>query len=151
MRALVQRVGECSVTIGGSVHSRIERGLLVFLCAMSGDSEKDQIWMVNKIAGLRIFRDDAGKMNRSVTDAGGQIMVVSQFTLSARLESGFRPGFTGAMPPGEAEAMYEDFIRRLRERGIHVETGVFGADMSVNLVNDGPVTIWVDTAANSSR
>ncbi len=144
MRALIQRVSSASVTTEAGIVGQIEKGLLVLVCAMRGDTEKESEWLARKIGNLRIFRDDADRMNRSVLEAGRAALVVSQFTLAAETK-GNRPGFSSAAPPEEAQRLYEDFSDRIRSLGIDVHNGVFGADMKVGLVNDGPVTIWLDT------
>jgi D-tyrosyl-tRNA(Tyr) deacylase len=133
------------VEIDGEVAGSIGRGLLVLLGVGQGDSEKQAHWLADKIAGLRIFEDDAGKMNLSVEDVGGSALVVSQFTLYGDCRKGRRPSFTGAAPPEEADRLYQAFVARLRERGLPVETGVFQAMMQVHLVNDGPVTVVVES------
>lgn len=145
MRAVVQRVGPASVSAGGTILGRIGAGLLVFAGFAPGDDRDTVRWMADKIAKLRIFEDDAGKMNRSVAEVGGEILVVSQFTLYGDAAKGSRPSFTGAAPPEQAEALYEEMIRRLRESsGVPVETGAFGARMEVDLRNDGPVTLLLE-------
>ncbi len=144
MRALLQRVSGASVTVGGQVIGRTGPGLLVLVCAMQGDSEAEADQLAAKIAKLRIFQDEAGKMNRSIVDAGGGALVVSQFTLAADTSRGNRPGFSAAAPPEEGRQLYEYFAGRLAGQGIPVETGRFGAEMKVELVNDGPVTIWLE-------
>lgn len=146
MRALIQRVSEASVTVAGEVIGRIGSGLLVLACAMQGDPEDAPDKLATRIARLRIFRDEAGKMNRSVTDTGGAVLVVSQFTLAADLRSGNRPGFSTAEEPARGEALYLRLADALRGLGLTVATGSFGADMKVALVNDGPVTIWMDSS-----
>ena len=145
MRAVVQRVSSARVEIDGEVAGSINRGLLVLLGVGRGDSEKQAHWLADKIAGLRILEDDAGKMNLSVEEVGGSLLVVSQFTLYADCRKGRRPSFTGAAPPQEADRLYQVVVERLRERGLPVATGVFQAMMQVHLVNDGPVTVVVDT------
>jgi len=145
MRALVQRVTEASVTVEGAVIGRTGPGLMILICAMQGDTEAEAQLMAAKIAKLRIFKDDAGKMNRALLDTGGSALVVSQFTLAADTRSGNRPGFSPAAAPDEGERLYTLFARELAALGPSVETGRFGADMQVALVNDGPVTIWLDT------
>jgi D-tyrosyl-tRNA(Tyr) deacylase len=145
MRAVVQRVSRAEVRVEGQVIGRIDRGLLVLLAAGEGDAEADVEYMADKIAGLRIFPDDAGLMNRSVVEAGGAVLVVSQFTLYGDCRKGRRPSFVGALAPGPAEALYERCLRALRERGLPVESGRFRADMAVELVNDGPVTLLLDS------
>lgn len=118
---------------------------MILVCAMQGDNEKQAEKLAAKIAKLRIFKDDAGKMNRSILDIGGSALVVSQFTLAADTSSGNRPGFSNAAPPDAGEHLYQVFAQSLGSHGISVETGRFGADMAVELVNDGPVTIWMET------
>lgn len=144
MRALVQRVSSASVTVDGTITGAIEAGLLILVCAMQGDSEKDAEWLAQKIAKLRIFRDDADKMNLSLRDIGGSALVVSQFTLAADTR-GNRPGFSAAAAPDDGRRLYEHFSKSLAAQDITVANGIFGADMKVALVNDGPVTIWLDT------
>lgn len=146
MRALVQRVCEASVSVNGTVAGRCGPGLLVLACAMRGDTEAEADALAGRVARLRIFRDAAGRMNRSLLDTGGGALVVSQFTLAADTRSGNRPGFSAAAPPDEGRRLYERLATALAEAGVMVETGVFGADMHVHLVNDGPVTVWLDTA-----
>lgn len=141
MMALLQRVCEARVVIAGETVGAIGPGLLVLLCAEPGDNEAVGEKMLAKILKLRIFGDDAGKMNRSVQDVGGGLLVVSQFTLAADTRSGNRPGFTGAAAPALGEALYEAFVQAARTQHPVVQTGRFGADMQVHLVNDGPVTI----------
>ena len=145
MRALIQRVTEAQVAIAGEVIGRTGPGLLILVCAMQGDTEEAADRMAAKIAKLRIFKDAAGKMNRSLLDTGGSALVVSQFTLAADTRSGNRPGFSTAAPPAEGERLYLHFARALAALGPQVETGRFGADMAVSLTNDGPVTIWLDS------
>ncbi len=146
MRALVQRVSRASVTIGGELRSAIGPGLLIFLGIESGDGEEDIQWLSNKIAGLRIFDDQQGVMNLSVNDIHGEALVVSQFTLHARVKKGFRPSYIDAAPPAVSIPLYEQFVKVLGgELEKPVLTGEFGAMMDVALVNDGPVTIWIDT------
>jgi len=148
LRALVQRVSEASVTVDAHVVGAIGRGFLVLVCAMAGDTEAESERLARKIAGLRIFRDDAGKMNLPLAAAGGSVLAVSQFTLAADgMESGNRPGFSKAAPAVDGERLYMKFCEQLRCLGVPVATGIFGADMKVALVNDGPVTVWFDTAA----
>ncbi|MFD1341634.1 D-aminoacyl-tRNA deacylase [Litorisediminicola beolgyonensis] len=147
MRALLQRVSEASVSVDGQIIGEIGPGLLILVCAMQGDGDEAATALATKISKLRIFRDEAGKMNRSVTDAGGSVLVVSQFTLAADTSRGNRPGFSTAAPPAEGERLYLHFAEALRDLGLPVETGEFGADMKVSLVNDGPVTIWMDSDA----
>ncbi len=144
MRALVQRVSTASVRVGDRLVGEIGPGAMILVCAMQGDSEAQSEALAAKIARLRIFRDDAGKMNRALTDTGGAALVVSQFTLAADTSRGNRPGFSAAAPPDEGARLYEHFIEALRGHGIEVATGEFAAEMAVALVNDGPVTIWLD-------
>lgn len=149
MRALVQRVAEAEVTVAGRSTGRIGPGLLVLVCAMQDDDAAAAEKLAARVAKLRIFRDAADKMNLSVLDIGGAVLVVSQFTLAADTRTGNRPGFSTAAPPGEGERLYLHFAQALRDLGLPVETGEFGADMRVALVNDGPVTIWMDSADRS--
>ena len=144
MRALIQRVTEASVVVDGEVVGEIGAGLLILICAMQGDNEKNADTLAAKISKLRIFSDEAGKMNRSLMDIGGSALVVSQFTLAADTSRGNRPGFSTAAPPDEGRALYEYFAEQMRGLGIDTATGSFGADMAVRLQNDGPVTIWMD-------
>lgn len=144
MRALLQRVTEASVTVEGREIGRCGPGLLVLVCAMQGDAEANARALAAKVAALRIFRDEAGRMNRALRDVGGEALVVSQFTLAADTSRGNRPGFSAAAAPQEGERLYELFVEALRGEGIPVQTGAFGADMQVRLVNDGPVTIWME-------
>ena len=145
MRALVQRVAWAKVEIAGEVVGAIDRGLLVYLGAGKGDGDAERTYVREKVLGLRIFEDDAGKMNLSVGDVGGALLVVSQFTLYGDVRRGRRPSFDDAMPPAEAERAYDAFVAEARER-IRVETGKFRAHMLVTSLNDGPVTIWIDSA-----
>ena len=145
MRAVVQRVHSARVEVDGDVVGAIERGLLVLLAAGGTDEDADLDYVVHKIASLRIFEDDAGKMNLSVEDIGGQVLLVSQFTLYGDCRKGRRPSFVSAMHPDQAEPMVERAVARLRDRGLDVEIGTFGADMDVHLVNDGPVTLLIDS------
>ena len=146
MRALVQRVSEARVSVDGAVVGAIGPGLLVLVCAMRGDGETESAWLARKVVNLRIFRDESGRMNRALREAGGAALVVSQFTLAAETR-GNRPGFSTAAAPDEGRRLYEHFAEAVRAEGVPVATGVFGADMAVMLVNDGPVTIWLDSAA----
>lgn len=146
MRALIQRVSEARVEVQGETVGEIGAGLLVLVCAMRGDGDAEADWLARKTVALRIFRDDEGRMNRALADVGGAALVVSQFTLAAETK-GNRPGFSTAAEPAEGRRLYERFAEAVRCYGIEVATGTFGADMKVGLVNDGPVTIWLDTAA----
>ncbi len=145
MRAIIQRVRNAEVTVHGDTTGAIDQGLLVFLGVGDGDDDEDLEYLVDKIIHLRIFADDDGKMNRSLIDVEGQMLVVSQFTLYADTSRGRRPSFGDAMAPGPAEEMYETFVKRVEDAGIHVDTGVFGKMMDVQLLNDGPVTIFIDS------
>lgn len=147
MRAVLQRVSQASVDVAGERVGEIGAGLLILLGVAEGDPPGAEEALARKAAGLRIFRDEAGKMNLSVKDAGGAVLVVSQFTLLADCRKGRRPSFTGAAPPAEAEARYERFCELLRAEGLRVETGRFGADMDVSLLNQGPVTIVLESDA----
>ena len=146
MRAVIQRVTEASVIVDGEIVGAIPRGLLVLLGVAQGDTDEDARWLASKCAGLRIREDDAGRMNDSVVEAGGSVLLVSQFTLLADCRKGRRPSFAGAEDPPAAEAMCDRFAELLRVEGLTVETGRFGAKMAVTLVNDGPVTIILDSA-----
>ena len=146
MRALLQRVTFARVTVAGQTVGEIGPGLLILLGVGHGDTQKNADILAVKIAKLRIFNDDAGKMNLGVREAGNAALVVSQFTLYADTSRGNRPSFTGAAPPAEAEALYLYFAEQLRAQGLSVQTGKFGADMQVNLLNDGPVTVWLGPA-----
>jgi len=150
MRAVIQRVSEVSVTWDGG-RGAIGRGLLILLGVAKGDDADGARWLARKCAGLRIFGDAEGRMDRSLLDVEGHALVVSQFTLHGDCRKGRRPSFDQAMPPGEAEPLYEAFVAYLREEGVPVETGAFGAMMQVALVNDGPVTLVVDAPASSTR
>ena len=144
MRALVQRVSEAAVRVDGALIGEIGPGLMILVCAMQGDTEAQAQALAAKIAKLRIFKDDAGKMNLALKDTGGAALVVSQFTLAADTSRGNRPGFSTAAPPAEGERLYEYFAEQMRGQGIETAQGQFGADMQVSLVNDGPVTIWLE-------
>jgi len=141
----VQRVSEARVSVAGEVRGRLGRGLLVLLAAGDGDVVEDLDYMVRKVTGLRVFEDDEGKMNRSVADIGGGLLVISQFTLYGDCRKGRRPSFVHAMEPAVADRMVNDFVARCRDLGIPTETGVFGARMEVTLTNDGPVTLLIDS------
>jgi D-tyrosyl-tRNA(Tyr) deacylase len=145
MKALLQRVSSAHVEIAGTTVGGIGKGLLVFLCAVKGDTEKDLDYVTRKVFSLRIFEDEQGKMNRSVMDINGEVLVVSQFTLAASTRKGNRPSFDYAEAPEQAWKMYDLFINRLRDMGVPVQTGTFAAMMQVVLVNDGPVTISLDS------
>lgn len=143
VRAVLQRVSRASVTVEGVVTGEIGPGLMILICAMEGDTDAKADQLAAKIAKMRIFKDDAGKMNLSVKDIGGSALIVSQFTLAADLR-GNRPGFSTAAKPDEGKRLYEYFTARVAAEGIPVQNGIFGADMDVSLNNDGPVTIWMD-------
>lgn len=145
MRAVVQRVREATVSVVEQTVGAVGQGLMVLLGVARGDTSEDALYLAEKTAGLRIFEDDQGKMNRSVEEVGGGILVVSQFTLLGDCRKGRRPGFTDAAPPELADRLYEDYVTTLRAHGITVATGVFRADMQVHLVNDGPVTMLLDS------
>ena len=146
MRACIQRVSEARVTVEGIVTGEIGRGLLVLLGVSRLDVLEDVHWLAERVSGLRVFEDEAGKMNRSLADVGGAMLVVSQFTLLGDCRKGRRPSFVDAASPGVAQGLYEAFVSLVRERGIKVATGRFREHMLVSLVNDGPVTLWIDTA-----
>ena len=145
MRALLQRVKEAQVTVDGQVVGRTGPGLLIFVCAMPADNAETVTKLAGKISKLRIFRDADGKTNQSLVQTGGAALVVSQFTLAADLSRGNRPGFSKGARPDDAKSLYLQFADALRDEGIDVETGRFGAEMEVSLVNDGPFTLWIDT------
>jgi D-tyrosyl-tRNA(Tyr) deacylase len=147
MRAVLQRVRRAKVTVGGEVTGEIAAGWLVLLGVAPADTRKEVNWLADKVANLRAFEDADGKMNLSVQDVGGSVLVVSQFTLYGDCLKGRRPGFTGAAPPAVAEPLYEAFAVALKALGVPVATGRFGADMQVELVNDGPVTFVIDVPA----
>ena len=145
MRAVVQRVKEAKVEVEGRTVGAIGCGLLILLGVAKSDTSQDAEYMADKLAGLRISPDETGKMNRDVTESGGSLLVVSQFTLYGDVRSGRRPGFERAAQPQQARVLYDYFVERIRSRGVSVQTGVFQALMSVHLVNDGPVTIMIDS------
>jgi D-tyrosyl-tRNA(Tyr) deacylase len=149
MRAVITRVTSASVSVDNRVVSEIGHGLLALIGVENGDQTADIDRVAAKIRDLRIFSDNAGKMNLSVTDVGGAVLAVSQFTLVADVSRGRRPSFVRAAPPEEANAAYEGVVARLRETGLVVKTGVFRADMQVASVNDGPVTIWIDSRSDT--
>ena len=146
MRTLIQRVSKASVTIEGLRVSSVGKGLLILVGVETADNEEDINWLCNKITGLRVFEDINGVMNLSVKDIDGEVLVVSQFTLHARVKKGFRPSYIDAAPPAISVPLYEKFVKTLSlEMGKPVQTGEFGAMMQVELINDGPVTIWIDS------
>ncbi|MGZ9189637.1 MAG: D-aminoacyl-tRNA deacylase [Nitrospira sp.] len=149
MKAVLQRVTRAAVEVDGQVVGRIGAGLLVLLGVAKGDGERDLLYIVEKIQTLRIFADHEGKMNRALGDVGGALLLVSQFTLLGDTTKGRRPGFDLAAPPDEARALYEGTVNRLRAAGVLVETGIFGAHMQVELLNDGPVTFLLDSRRGS--
>jgi len=145
VRAVIQRVSAASVVVGSQTVASVGEGLLVLLGVANGDADRDAEWLAEKVAGLRIFEDEAGKLNLSVQEIRGSVLVVSQFTLLADCRRGRRPSFTDAAPPPEADRLYQVFASALRRTGLPVATGVFQAHMEVHLVNDGPVTVMLDT------
>lgn len=147
MKAVVTRVTEASVTIDGKINGKIGRGFLVLLGIGPNDTEKEAVYLADRVCGVRVFEDENGKMNLNLERAGGELLVVSQFTLFADLKSR-RPGFSGAAKPAVAVILYEKFMDECKSRGFHVEHGEFGADMQVASVNDGPVTLLFDTEAS---
>lgn len=145
MRAVIQRVSSARVVVAGETVGAIEQGLLVLLGVTHTDTESEARWLAEKIAGLRIFQDDDGKMNRDVAEVGGKVLVVSQFTLYGECQKGRRPSFIDAARPEQAEPLYESFVNAFKAVGIRTATGRFGAMMQVELINDGPVTIIIDS------
>lgn len=145
MRALLQRVSHAAVAVDGETIGRCGPGLLILVCAMRGDTDAEADRLAARIAKLRIFEDAEGRMNRSILDAGGAALIVSQFTLAADTSRGNRPGFSGAAAPDEGRHLYERFAERIAALGIPAETGRFAAKMEVSLLNDGPVTIWMES------
>ena len=148
MRSVVQRVKKARVLVDGQEVGRIDGGLLVFLGVGERDEEKDLEWMIDKIVGLRVFEDSEGKMNLSLSDVRGEILLVSQFTLYGDCRKGKRPSFSSAAPPEKARLLFDRAAKEIREKGIKVETGIFQADMDVELINDGPVTLLLDSEKN---
>ncbi|MDE0141427.1 MAG: D-aminoacyl-tRNA deacylase [Caldilineaceae bacterium] len=144
MRALIQRVSRASVHVDGEEAARIGQGFVVLLGVADDDGAAEAAWLARKIAGLRLFEDDAGKMNLGLADVGGQVLAVSQFTLYGDARKGRRPSFTRAAAPAQAQELYEKFCSLLAAEGVPVEKGVFQAHMEVSLVNDGPVTLWLE-------
>jgi D-tyrosyl-tRNA(Tyr) deacylase len=145
MRAVLQRVSQADVQVDRRVTGAIKQGILVLLGVAQGDDDSDVDYLVDKMINLRIFEDSDGKMNLSLLQIGGKVLAVSQFTLLADCRKGRRPGFSAAAPPQEADALYQTFVARVRQRGVEVECGVFQADMQVSLINDGPVTLLLDS------
>ncbi len=144
MKAVIQRVGSANVVVDGDVVGEIGRGILVLLGVEKGDDETRADWLAEKIVSLRIFNDEAGKMNLSLIDVGGSLLAVSQFTLAGNCAKGRRPSFDGAAPPDEGKRLYDYFVEAVRNRGVTTATGIFQADMRVSLVNDGPVTFILE-------
>ncbi len=147
MRACIQRVSQARVVVDGEITGEVGPGLLVLLGVAQRDTDAELTWLADKIVGLRIFEDDQGKMNRSLAEVGGEMLVVSQFTLYGDCRKGRRPSFIAAAPPEQAEQMYDQFVEHVSRQGVPVATGRFRAHMQVELTNDGPVTIWIDTEA----
>jgi D-aminoacyl-tRNA deacylase len=145
VKAVIQRVSEAAVTVAGATVGAIGQGLLVLLGVEKGDGEPDADWLAKKIVELRIFEDEAGKMNRSVQEVGGGLLVVSQFTLAGNCDKGRRPSFDTAAPPDEGKRLYDHFVAKVKETGMPIATGIFQADMKVSLVNDGPVTFILES------
>lgn len=145
MRAVLQRVSQADVQVDQRVTGAIKQGILVLLGVAQGDDDSDVDYLVDKMINLRIFEDSDGKMNLSLLQIGGKVLAVSQFTLLADCRKGRRPGFSAAAAPQEADALYQTFVARVRQRGVEVECGVFQADMQVSLINDGPVTLLLDS------
>ena len=144
MKVIIQRVKNASVTIENELHSSIEQGYLILFGAEKGDTKEKADWIANKVGVLRCFSDENDKMNLSIKDINGEILIVSQFTLAGDIRKGTRPSFDNAMPPKEANEMYEYFISKIKDQNIPVKTGVFGAHMEVNLLNNGPVTFIIE-------
>jgi D-tyrosyl-tRNA(Tyr) deacylase len=155
MKAVVQRVAHARVEVSGEVVGSIDRGLLVYLGVASGDTPRDLEWLANKVQNLRIFEDEEGKMNRDISQVAGSLLVISQFTLLGDCRKGNRPSFALAMPPQEAEQMYESFVallrEKVREKGVSVATGRFRADMQVHSQNDGPITMLIDSREGEAK
>ncbi len=150
MRACIQRVKTAQVTVGGVVTGQIGRGLVVLLGVGPEDGQVEVDWLAEKLVNLRVFEDDQNKMNRSLVDVGGAMLLASQFTLFGDCRKGRRPSFIDAAPPELAERLYQAFVAQVRSLGIEVKTGVFRAHMELSLINDGPVTLWIDTADSLS-
>lgn len=145
MKGVIQRVSEARVTVEGSVVGSIAGGILLLLGVEKGDAEKDADWLAEKIVNLRIFEDEGGKMNLSLKDVWGSLLVVSQFTIAGNCEKGRRPSFDSAAPPDEGKRLYDYFVEKAKSLEVPVETGIFQADMQVSLINDGPVTFVIET------
>lgn len=151
MKAVIQRVSEASVVVEGAAVGRIGAGTLVLLAVESGDIDADAAWLAKKIVELRMFSDSNGKMNLSLQDINGSILAISQFTLAGSCDKGRRPSFTAAAPPDEGKRLYEQFVARVKELGVPVATGIFQADMKVQLVNDGPVTFILESGKGEKQ
>ena len=151
MKIVIQRVSRAAVTVDGETVSSMGGGFLLLVAVEREDTREDLLWCAGKVAGLRIFEDDAGKMNRDLAQVGGEILAVSQFTLVGSLRRGRRPSFEGAARPEQAEPMFNEFVQELRARDVQVQTGVFGAHMKVDLCNDGPVTLLLDSGDRAER
>ena len=147
MKALIQRVKNAGVKINNEIYSSISAGLLIFLGVEKTDTQNEALWLVDKLLKLRIFEDENEKMNLSVTDIKGEILVVSQFTLAGNCKKGTRPSFDNAMPPQDAEKLYEFFVSEIKKSELNIQTGVFGAMMDISLINDGPVTFMLEKEA----
>ncbi len=151
MKIVIQRVSRAAVTVDGETVSSMAGGFLLLVAVERDDTREDLLWCAGKVAGLRIFEDDAGKMNRDLAQVGGEILAVSQFTLVGSVRRGRRPSFEGAARPEQAEPMFNEFVQELRARDVQVQTGVFGAHMKVDLCNDGPVTLLLDSGDRAER
>ncbi len=151
MKIVIQRVSRAAVTVDGETVSSMAGGFLLLVAVERQDTREDLLWCAGKVAGLRIFEDDAGKMNRDLAQVGGEILAVSQFTLVGSVRRGRRPSFEGAARPEQAEPMFNDFVEELRARDVQVQTGVFGAHMKVDLCNDGPVTLLLDSSDRGEK
>ncbi len=151
MKIVIQRVSRAAVTVDGETVSSMAGGFLLLVAVERQDTREDLLWCAGKVAGLRIFEDDAGKMNRDLAQVDGEILAVSQFTLVGSVRRGRRPSFEGAARPEQAEPMFNEFVEELRARGVQVQTGIFGAHMRVDLCNDGPVTLLLDSSDRGER
>ncbi len=151
MKIVIQRVSRAAVTVDGETVSSMAAGFLLLVAVERADTREDLLWCAGKVAGLRIFEDDAGKMNRDLAQVGGEILAVSQFTLVGSVRRGRRPSFAGAARPEQAEPMFNEFVEALRVTGVQVQTGTFGAHMKVELCNDGPVTLLLDSSDRGER
>jgi D-tyrosyl-tRNA(Tyr) deacylase len=151
MKIVIQRVSRAAVTVDGETVSSMGGGFLLLVAVEREDTREDLLWCAGKVAGLRIFEDDTGKMNRDLAQVGGEILAVSQFTLVGSVRRGRRPSFEGAARPEQAEPMFNEFVEELRARGVQVQTGIFGAHMKVDLCNDGPVTLLLDSSDRGER